>query len=179
MQGLSARRGFTGLQFGIVFLILMVLLGILVYSNGFFQRKLNDQKRVALMKEVVVALEEFKSDKKHYPLIGDPIPGGTLVSSSDSFNSMMAALGQGNYLIAKKFADPKFGQLFGEFNGDDAYEDGLKFAAQSVDCEQHLVSAQTDISGVVSYAYYSDGESYVLCLVGEEGKKKTFVSPKY
>lgn len=179
MQGETARRGSTILEIVLVILVLGVLGGVLIFGTGHFQLKARDDQRVQMMKGIAVDLETYRGKKGHYPAVGDVIPGGSVVSASNSFNSVITALGQNKILKPANLVDPAFGRLFGDFNGVDAHEEGAKFLTSDKACQGKTVAALTNPTEVVSYSYYtSDGKTYLMCLLTEQGETKLFVSPK-
>lgn len=179
MQVFPARRGISGIQVLVAIGILLVLGGILVYASGFFQAKFRTDERKQMMKQVALALEQYKENNKHYPLAGDPIPGGAIVSANNSFSTMFAALGQGKFYDVKRFVDPAFGAVFKDFNGINEYEEGVKFVGLIKSCQGENVIAMTDSTESVFYSYFTtDGKDYVMCLLNENGEIMTFVSPK-
>ncbi len=179
MQERTARSGFTTIELLVLITLTAILVGILVYGTGFVQKRSRNLQRKQFMKEIAVGLEAYKGKNENYPIAGDSIPGGAVVSGNNNFNSVMAALSQGDFLDVSKLVDPGFGPIFREFNGVDGFYDGTKFTVRSGICQGNTVKVEGDVSGEVSYAYYSaDGESYVMCLVNEGGQELTFVSPK-
>lgn len=179
MQGETTRRGSTILEIVIVILVLGVLGGVLIFGTGHFQLKARDEQRVQMMKEIAVSLETYRGVRGHYPAVGDAIPGGSVVSASNSFNSVITALGQEGILKPADLVDPEFGRMFGDFNGADAYEEGAKFLTSDKDCQGKTVAVLTNPTEVVSYSYYTlDGKTYLMCLLTEKGETKLFVSPK-
>lgn len=179
MQRETARRGSTILEIVVVILVLGVLGGVLLFGTGYFQQRARDEQRVQMMKGIAVGLETYHGKRGHYPAIGDAIPGGSVVSASNSFNSVITALGQDKILKPADLVDPEFGRLFGDFNGGDAHEEGVKFLTSDEVCQGKTVAALINPTEVVSYSYYTpDGKTYLMCLLTEKGETKLFVSPK-
>lgn len=175
----SARSGVTFFELLIILGVMAVLGGVLLYGSGIVQRKWRDTVRVKMMQGVMAGLEDYRIDNDHYPVAGDPIPGGTFISSSTSFNSVLTALIQGGYFSATALTDPLYGKLFDGFSGGDKSDNGLKFTEQDAICNDRGVMAQTDVGQKVFYAYGSpDGKSFVMCLTGESGETLKFYSPK-
>lgn len=176
---MTARWGFGRTEIIAFVAVLLVLVGILIYGTGAVQKKTRDLDREQMMKMVALSLESYKAAKGHYPITGDAIPGGSIVSDSGSFNSMMTALALGKYFDIKEFSDPGFGKVFEGFNGANSFDLGPKFDEVSKKCDGKEVVAVGNSLESVSYAYTSDsGETYTMCLAREDGTVVKFVSPK-
>jgi len=65
------KKSFTLIEMLVVIFILVLLIGILVviFQQGNYQAKANDNQRKKDMAEIATAIETFKADHGHYPLI--------------------------------------------------------------------------------------------------------------
>ena len=179
MISFLGKKGFTLPEFLIIVSILLVMGGIIIYGTGLVQARERDAERQQFMKLLAVTLEQYRGGNKHYPIAGDPIPGGSVVSNNSSFNSMMTALIFGNFIDGKKAVDPGLGKLFGDFNGSDQLMEGLKFEIVDGSCAGNQVKLLKSTENQVSYGYYSiNGQGYIMCLTLENGEKKEYGSPK-
>lgn len=178
------KRAFTLIELMVVISVIAILATIALFGFGKAQSAARDVQRAQSMNGIQAALERYYGDNGGYP--------SCYINNLSYFSSMMYQLNVGNYLNVAEFKDP--------VNGLAVYDIALPAggACLSYPASRYAfttgsgwtldASAPTacgftayQISRTTAspkYAYWTDGNSYRLCLTKESGGFQEFKSPQ-
>lgn len=189
-------KGFTLIEIVIVMAVIGILSVLALVGVGRLQASARDVQRQQMMTGVQSALERYFAEVKTYPKFNDQVTvtGSGIcttmrVNNNNAFNTMMAQLNARGYLSAGEFDDPSKGPVFATSYNANCVEMGYgtgwstgTWAAGADPCGWNIGNTAyiAQVSGSsVRYGYTtpSNGQSYSLCLVKEDGSAIEFKSP--